>query len=376
MIVVHFPSWFSDAAKPLNGNFILRQIEAVGRCTDSIILHHTSDDYTPDIPENIHFQPIHYHNKIDLLTAYISEFKKVIEKYGKPDLIHLHIALPLGPIAAHLARKYHIPLIISEHWSVYQPMNRHQLNIFQRKALQYTYSTASHITAVSQNLLNNICATVPAAVKKPQTVVGNVVDTNLFSLKDSGLFNGKKQILHVSTLDNDAKNIMGILHAINQLSLQRSDFELNIVHDFQNREAEEYVRTNGLSNIVHFLGRKTSAEIVDLLHQSAFFLLFSNYENQPCVLLESFCTGTPVVTTPVGGIPEIANENNAVFVTPKHEDQLVEKLDYILNNGKQFYPEIIRKQAEDICSPDVIGKKWTRIYHSITATANGQKANS
>lgn len=367
MIVVHFPSWFPDAAKPLNGNFILRQIEAVGRCTDSIILHHTSDDYTPDIPENIHFQPIHYHNKIDLLTAYISEFKKVIEKYGKPDLIHLHIALPLGPIAAHLARKYHIPLIISEHWSVYQPMNRHQLNIFQRKALQYTYSTASHITAVSQNLLNNICATVPAAVKKPQTVVGNVVDTNLFSLKDSGLYNEKKQILHVSTLDNDAKNIMGILHAINQLSLQRSDFELNIAHDFQNREAEEYVRTNGLSNIVHFLGRKTSAEIVGLLHQSAFFLLFSNYENQPCVLLESFCTGTPVVTTPVGGIPEIANENNAVFVAPKNEVQLVEKLDFMLDNSKQYNPEIIRKQAEDICSPDIIGKKWTEIYLSLTA---------
>ena len=367
MIVVHFPSWFPDAAKPLNGNFILRQIEAVGRCTDSIILHHTSDDYTPDIPENIHFQPIHYHNKIDLLTAYISEFKKVIEKYGKPDLIHLHIALPLGPIAAHLARKYHIPLIISEHWSVYQPMNRHQLNIFQRKALQYTYSTASHITAVSQNLLNNICATVPAAVKKPPTVVGNVVDTNLFSLKDSGLYNGKKQILHVSTLDNDAKNIMGILRAIDALSKHRNDFELNIVHDFRNILAETYVRERGLDSTVHFLGRKTSAEIAALLHDSDAFLLFSNYENQPCVLLESFCTGTPVVTTPVGGIPEIANENNAVIVTPKDEAQLVEKLDYMLDNSKQYDSEIIRKQAKDICSPDVIGKKWTEIYHSVIA---------
>ena len=223
---------------------------------------------------------------------------------------------------------------------------------------------------MSQNLLDNICATVPVAAQKPQTVVGNVVDTELFSLTETLKPKRKKKMLHVSTLDNDAKNIMGILHAVHQLSAQRSDFELNVVHDFCNEEAEAFVRENDLLDIVHFLGRKTSSEVASLLRDSDFFLLFSNYENQPCVLLESFCTGTPVVTTPVGGILEIANADNAVIVTPKNEAQLLEKLDFMLNHSEQYNPKVIRKQAMEICSPDVIGEKWTKIYHNIIETQN------
>ena len=369
MIVVHFPSWFPDADKPLNGNFILRQIETIGADTTSIILHHTTDDYNPTLPDNIFFHPVLYQHKKNLPLAYIAEFKKIIQKYGKPDIIHLHVALPLGPIAAFLANKYHIPLIVSEHWSIYQPMNRVTLKWYQKWALQYIYRHASHITAVSQNLLDNIAATVPAAAKTPQTVIGNVVDTEVFSLKPAITSRPKKQILHVSTLDNDAKNIMGILRAVDALSKRRNDFELNIVHDFRTILAETYVRERGLDSVVHFLGQKTSTEIAALLQESDFFLLFSNYENQPCVLLEAFSTGTPVVTTPVGGIPEIANESNAVIVTPKDETQLVEKLDFMLNHSVEFNPEIIQKKAVEICSPNVIKEKWLNIYRSTTANS-------
>lgn len=367
MIVVHIPSWFPDAERPLNGNFILRQIEAAGTVTDAIVLRHTAAGFDCPMPDNIHFHPIHCDKKKGLPKAYNIEFQNIIKKYGKPDLIHLHVALPLGPVAAYLSRKHRIPLIVSEHWSVYQPMNRSNLKFHQKLALQYIYKTASHITAVSQNLLNNIAATVPAAAKKPQTVVGNVVDTTLFALKDSSLQNEKKRILHVSTLDNDAKNIMGILRAVDKLWQQRKDFELNIVHDFRNILAETFVRERGLESAVHFLGRKTSTEIAELLHNSDFFLLFSNYENQPCVLLEAFSTGTPAVTTPVGGIPEFTNPDNAVIVTPRNEAQLVEKLDFMLENSRNFTPANIREQTLHLCSPQTIGEKWLEIYHSVKA---------
>jgi glycosyltransferase involved in cell wall biosynthesis len=203
---------------------------------------------------------------------------------------------------------------------------------------------------------------VPAAARKPQTVVGNVVDTEMFSLSDNALQNGKKRILHVSTIENKAKNIMGILHAIQKISTQRTDFELNIVHDYENEEAMRFVRDNGLENTVHFLGRKTPEEIAALLRQSDFFLLFSNYENQPCVLLESFCTGTPVITTPVGGILEIADAENAVIVTPKDDEQLVQKVNFMLDNSRDFNPAEIRRHALGICSPEVVGRKWEEVY--------------
>ena len=372
MLIVHIPSWFPIPEKPLNGNFISRHIESLGDRVQSVILHHVHPGFTPTLPQNATLFPVEVStaNKLKLFNAYSSAFKQLIKAYGRPDIIHLHVVLPMGPVAVRLSRQFRIPLIVSEHWTGYLPMNRPKLSLAERIILRHTFRHANHITAVSQDLLNNIAATVPAAAKKPQTVVGNVVDTNLFGLKDSLQQTSKKQILHVSTLENDAKNIMGILRAVDALKKQRDDFELNIVHDFRNILAETFVRERGLESIVHFLGRKSSGEIAGLLQQADFFLLFSNYENQPCVLLESFSTGTPVVTTPVGGILEITNENNAVIVTPKDEVQLVEKLDYMLDKSKQFNSEIIRKQAEEICSPDVIGNKWTEIYRNVVETQN------
>ena len=372
MLVVHIPSWFPIPEKPLNGNFISRHIESIGDRVQSVILHHVHPGFTPVLPENATLFPVEggSANKLKLLNAYSSALEQLTKTYGRPDILHLHVALPMGPVAVRLSRQFRIPLIVSEHWTGYLPMNRTKLSLTERLILRHTFRQASHITAVSQNLLHNIAATVPVAAKKPQTVVGNVVDTKVFSLKTANSPQPKRQILHVSTLDNDAKNIMGILRAVDALKRRRGDFELNIVHDFRNITAETFVRERGLESSVHFLGRKSSGEIARLLQQSDFFLLFSNYENQPCVLLEAFCTGTPVVTTPVGGILEITNKNNAVIVTPEDEAQLVEKLDYMLNNSKQYDSRIIRKQAEDICSPDIIGKKWVETYSIVVGTQN------
>ena len=367
MLIVHIPSWFPIPEKPLNGNFIFRHIESLGDRVQSVILHHVHDGFTPEIPRNATLFPVRTDGtgKMALVRAYESAFDELVRQYGRPDILHLHVALPLGPVAARLSRKHRIPLIVSEHWTGYLPMNRPQLPLSTRLILRHTFRHAAHITAVSQNLLDNIALTAPAAAKKPQSVVGNVVDTELFSLKDNSIQRDKKQILHVSTLENYAKNIMGILHAVDALRQRRDDFELNIVHDFRNILAETYVRERGLDAVVHFLGRKTSAEIAALLQHSDFFLLFSNFENQPCVLLESFCTGTPAVTTPVGGIPEFTNPDNAVIVTPKDEAQLVEKMNDMLENAGNCKPAVIRNQALEICSADVVGNKWLDIYRTL-----------
>lgn len=364
MLVVHIPSWFPIPEKPLNGNFIFRHIESLGDNVRSVILHHLHEGFTPETACNAELFPVKTHGrgKLALVRAYEAAFDELVQKYGRPDILHLHVALPLGPVAVRLSRKHRIPLIVSEHWTGYLPMNRPQLSLPTRLILRHTFRNATHITAVSRNLLDNIAATVPAAARKPKTVVGNVVNTELFSLSDNTLQDDTKRILHVSTIENKAKNIMGILRAIKEVSAQRADFELNIVHDYENEEAAQFVQENRLENIVHFLGRKTPAEIAALLRQSDFFLLFSNYENQPCVLLESFCTGTPVITTPVGGILEIADAENAVIVTPKDESQLAEKVNFMLNNSREFNPAEIRRQALRICSPEKIGKKWVDVY--------------
>lgn len=369
MIVVHFPSWFPFAGRPHNGNFILRQIEAAGAHTTAIVLHHINDDFDTEALSsysNIIFYPIKVPKDISktrLFSAYCTTaFQNIVRQYGKPDLIHLHVALPLGPIAAFLSRKYNIPLVVSEHWSIYKPINWSSIRLAQKIMMRFTFRTARGITTVSEDLHNTIVNTYPFTNRIPFFHISNVVNTKIFKTSSQVRTFEKKQILHISTLDNNAKNIMGILSAIKELSEIRKDFILNIIHDLSNEDVENYISKNHLEDFVHLLGEKSEEEVAQHIQESDFILMFSNYENQPCVLLEAFCCGKPAITTPVGGIPEVANSQNAVFVEPRNENQLVEKLNFLLDNRTAFEESGISQSARERFSPETIGQLFYSAY--------------
>lgn len=374
MLVVHIPSWFPHTGKPLDGNFIFRQIAATTPFAKAIVLHHVEEGFAMPADmakEGIVFFPIKTagkESKMQMAKKYVTAFQQIVEQYGKPDAIHAHVTLPLGPVAALLSRKYNVPLVISEHWSVYQPQNRHQLSTFQRLQLLFTFRQARCLTTVSDNLHQAIMETVPATKNLKFVKVSNVVDIEKFKVRasNSDIANEKNQILHISTLDNAAKNIMGVLRSIKCLLKHRNDFVLNIIHDLPNVDVEEYVRQEHLEETVRLLGRKSEIEVATAIQDCDFLLQFSNYENQPCVLLESFCCGKPVLTTPVGGIPEIANEQNATFVEPRNEEMLVERLDYMLDHHQEFEPAAISEEAQRNYSAEAVGKLFYSVYKSVS----------
>ena len=373
MTILHLPSWFPNPQKPLDGNFILRHIAAVAPHTCSIVLRHTDaafqDEASSLMDESVTFRPVvvaSKHTKCALLRAYDKAFRAIIREYGKPDVIHLHVALPLGPVAVYLSTRYHVPLVVSEHWSVYQPENRQGLSLSQRLMLRMVYRRAVAVTTVSDNLHNAIVATVPSAARVPYRQVSNVVDTDLFAPNPSRLSDdGKLHILHVSTLENASKNIMGILRVVNALRAHRSDFVLDIIHDLGNAEVEQYIRENNMSEFVRLLGKKTPSEVAEHIRQSAFMLQFSNYENQPCVLLESFACGKPVLATRVGGIPEIVDPSRGRLVAPKDENALLEQLQYMLDHCCDFDHNAIRDYAEQHFSVRHIGQALYNTYGMV-----------
>ena len=113
-------------------------------------------------------------------------------------------------------------------------------------------------------------------------VVGNVVDDFFYKIQDN-ISRSKKRILHVSCFAERQKNIKGILRAIQRVSIERNDFEVIIVGTGIDYESvvEEARNLNVLDTIVHFVGEQTPQQVSDWMHQSDFFVLFSNYENCP-----------------------------------------------------------------------------------------------
>lgn len=82
---------------------------------------------------------------------------------------------------------------------------------------------------------------------------------------------------------------------------------------------------------VYFLGNIPNAGIynskVDL------FMLASDYEGLPMVILEAMSLAKPIVASNVGGIKEIVRDNQNGFVVNNVADEFKNKIKYILENG-------------------------------------------
>ena len=96
------------------------------------------------------------------------------------------------------------------------------------------------------------------------------------------------------------------------------------------------------------------------------FVLFSDYENQPCVILESLASGIPVIASKVGGIHEILDKNRGVLVGKNNEDALLEAMKRMLEKNVELdSSEDLRKYVVENFSKSVIAEKFSEIYNQV-----------
>lgn len=129
------------------------------------------------------------------------------------------------------------------------------------------------------------------------------------------------------------KRVDVLLEAAAQLAAQRPNFRLALAGEGPLREAlEAQVDDLGLRDRVAFLG---VCEDVASLHRAATaFVLPSEGEGMPNVLLEALAAGTPSVATEVAGTREVArHEQEALLVPPNDPRALAQALDRLLGDA-------------------------------------------
>lgn len=386
LTILHIPSWIATDREPYAGNFIEKHVRSIARFHRCITLKVVKNScLKPPIvndadPNNV---IISYFvkrrngfvgrviNKIETILLYKKGVKRILADYGKPDLVHLHVALPNGVTAARTAKKLRVPLVLTEHWSLYQPQNFAKATWLQRWQLRRTFAQLSGFTAVSEFLRGAITHQFPNIRSE---VIYNVVNTDLFCpVKRCKSADCKKTILHISTLDEQPKNISGMLRAIDLLRRRRQDFRLDIIHEKRSAAAERQVQECGLGDFVHFCGSKTEGEVAAALAESDFLLLFSNYETLSCVIVEALASGKPVVTTAVGGIREIVDPTRGLFVETANETHLVEQLEVMLDHFPTYDAENLHQFAVAHFSIEEIGRQFSAFYGKVMCALKKDK---
>lgn len=92
----------------------------------------------------------------------------------------------------------------------------------------------------------------------------------------------------------------------------------------------EDVNTEYTSN-VYFVGNISNAGVYNKF--VALFMLTSDYEGLPIVIIEALACGKPVVASAVGGIPELLNGENG-FAVNNDAEEIAKKIDLILSDEK------------------------------------------
>lgn len=181
----------------------------------------------------------------------------------------------------------------------------------------------------------------PSKIQDKGIVLPNPIDVSRIPKQHKG--ERKKVIVGAGRLDKQ-KNFSLLIRAFGEFSKKHPDYSLHIYGDGGLRNSlEQQIEKLDLIGKVELLGRKN--DLLERMNSSAMFVLSSDYEGMPNVLLEAMCMGMPVISTdcPSGGPRELINHGvNGLLIDVGDETDLLQAMERLTD---ETYAEQLCKQA-------------------------------
>ena len=193
-------------------------------------------------------------------------------------------------------------------------------------------------------------------------VVPNVVNTELFHPAETAPRGNTFHVLHISSLRDDQKNISGLLRGV-QAAFDRCDtLRVSIIGDGDPEPHRADARELGLDERVEIAGEITLDEVAERMRASDALLLFSRYENFPCVISEAWASGIPVLSTDVGGIREHLTPERGALIASEDEAALADTLCNWAIEGTPSDSADLRQHAESVFSTAAVASAYADVY--------------
>ncbi len=289
-------------------------------------------------------------------------FLQIVETTGMPDMVHVHVAMKAGLFASRLKKKYGIPYVVTEHWSGYfreSKPNIYEMGWVYRRLTNKVLKNASLLLPVTENLAETITGNF---VKLSYKVVPNVVDTRLFFYEPSQpeIFT----FIHPSYM-NYQKNPEGILEGCLILKKKGCRFRLYMIGARPAALISLAKEYGLLDEYVFFEKEIPYSTVARRMQQASALLLFSRYENLPCIILEALCCGLPVVSSRVGGVAEVIDSSNGLLVDKNSAEQLANAMEEMINNYRNYNRASIAGKASSKFSYNSVGEMISEVYHQL-----------
>jgi len=228
--------------------------------------------------------------------------------HEKLDLLHVHYAIPHASAAFMakqilLTKNINVPVITTLHGTDITLVGK---DPSYEPVVTFSINESDGITAVSENLKEDTYAHF--AVTKEIEVIQNFIDLNRFKKQKKEHFkkaicpNGEKLLVHTSNF-RKVKRVEDVVKVFYGL-LQQIPVKLLLVGDGPERiKIESLCRELGTCDDVRFLGKQEAVE--EVLSICDLFLMPSEKESFGLAALEAMACEVPVISSNVGGLPEL-----------------------------------------------------------------------
>ena len=246
-------------------------------------------------------------------------------------VIHAHAALPCGHAAALLSRRLGIPFVVTIHGlDVFNSCFQKGIAAgWRRKASLNVYESANKVVCISRKVRRLLTDAMGTGVASE--VVYNGTDPSVFA---PGTAQEKTPtILMVGNL-LAGKGHELVLRAFSRVEDSHPDLQCRIIGEGADRDRfVGLAKDLGISDQVHFLGRRSRSEVAEAMRNCTIFVLPSRYEGLGCVYLEAMACSKPVIACSGQGIDEIIQHGSNGWLIPVDGlGELVQGLQVLLAN--------------------------------------------
>jgi len=280
--------------------------------------------------------------QVDVVYVHVSDHGSLLRKY----------------IVAWIGFLFRKPVVMHTHGGGF-PETQKRLPRLMNYALNRMFRGCSALIALSEtwkDFYANSCTVRPERIH----VLKNPVELLATSVARENRDRADVKILYCGRI----RYLKGTFDLIRAFSLLPADVQKNteliLAGDGEVDVAQALVDALQLHDRIKLLGWVDGVVREELMNDADIFTLPSHHEGLPMAILEAMSAGLPIVSTHVGGIPEIVNDGrNGYLIEAGDIEQLSDRLRRLIEH-RQLRIDLGRQARAD-CEPYDISVYWTTL---------------
>ena len=307
-----------------------------------------------------------------LYTLALASKMVEVARYEKLDLFHCHYAIPHAT-SAYLAKQMlglpNVKVITTLHGTDSTLVG---LEPSFLPVMKFSVEQSDGVTAVSRFLREKTLANY--GIEKEIEVIPNFVDTRKYRRQPSDEVrshfapHGEKVLVHTSNF-RTVKRVQDAIRVFSEVR-KKTEAKLLLIGDGPERsQCELLARELGVQNDVRFLGKQT--DVIEVLSIADLFLMPSQSESFGLSALEAMACGVPVVSSSVGGLPELQIHGETGYIAEIGDIDRMSRyaIDLLANPAKhELFAKAARARALEFDASKIV-PMYERYYEKILATS-------